>query len=60
MAGTWAGIYAAFGPGCPRVDTADTCLALGALRGAQALLTSPELFENFRGRSAALRLAASL
>lgn len=47
-AGTWAGIYAAFGPGCPWVVSADTCGALGALRGAQALLALPELFENFR------------
>lgn len=48
-----------FRPCCLWLDTADARRVLGALRGAQWLHAGPGLFENFRGRSAALRLAAS-
>lgn len=57
--GAWAGVRAAFAPGCPGLDTADARPALGALGAARTLLARPGIFENFRGRSAALRLATS-
>lgn len=55
---TRSGIYSVFGPVCPWLDAVYARLALDVLSGAQALLAGPGLFENFRGRSAALRLAA--
>lgn len=55
---TRSGIYSVFGPVCPWLDAVYARLTLDVLPGAQALLARPGLFENFRGRSAALRLAA--